>query len=91
MSKPQVIFLLKALVTAACLWWLTRYFDFEQVRAALAGIDVRLLVVAITMHFLSFVAGGVRLCCCCGNRMHVMQQVGKNPVGILFSGKNRGL
>ena len=59
-AKPLAIFLLKALVTAACLWWLTRYFDYEQLRDALAGIDVRLLMVAIALHFLSFVAGGVR-------------------------------
>ena len=59
-TKTVAIFLLKALVTAACLWWLARYFDFEQVRAALAGIDASLLVVAIALHFLSFLAGGVR-------------------------------
>lgn len=59
-TKTVAIFLLKALVTAACLWWLARYFEFEQVRAALAGIDMRLLVVAIVLHFLSFLAGGVR-------------------------------
>ena len=59
-TKNLVIFLLKAPVTAACLWWLARFFDFEQISAALAGIDVRLLVVAIALHFLSFVAGGVR-------------------------------
>jgi uncharacterized membrane protein YbhN (UPF0104 family) len=58
--KPLVIFLLKALVTAACLWWLSRYFDYEQVRAALSGIDARLLIFAIALHFLSFLAGGVR-------------------------------
>ena len=58
--KTLLIFLLKAFVTAACLWWLSRYFDFEQVRAALAGINARLLIVAIALHFLSFVAGGVR-------------------------------
>lgn len=59
-SKNISIFLLKALVTAACLWWLSRYFDLEQVRAALAGINPLLLIVAIALHFLSFVAGGVR-------------------------------
>ena len=59
-SKYPAIFLLKALVTAACLWWLSRYFDFEQIRAALTGIDTRLLMVSIALHFLSFVAGGVR-------------------------------
>jgi len=58
--KNIAIFLLKALVTVACLWWLSRYFDFAQVRAALAGINPLLLVVAIVLHFLSFVAGGVR-------------------------------
>jgi len=58
--KTRVIFLLKALVTVACLGWLARYFDFEQVRTALAGTDARLLVVAIALHFLSFLAGGVR-------------------------------
>ena len=52
--------MLKALVTAACLGWLSRYFDFEQIRAALAGIDASLLIIAIGLHFLSFVAGGVR-------------------------------
>jgi glycosyltransferase 2 family protein len=58
--KARVIFLLKALVTVACLGWLARYFDFEQVRTALAGADARLLVIAIALHFLSFLAGGVR-------------------------------
>jgi len=59
-SKSIAIFLLKALVTVACLWWLSRYFDFEQVRGALAGIHPLLLAVAIVLHFLSFVAGGIR-------------------------------
>jgi uncharacterized membrane protein YbhN (UPF0104 family) len=58
--KTIVIFLLKALVTAACLWWLARYFDFKQIRIALTGIDALLLSGAIALHFLSFVAGGVR-------------------------------
>ena len=58
--KHIAIFLLKALVTTACLWWLSRYFDLEQVRTVLAGINPLLLVVAIALHFLSFVAGGVR-------------------------------
>ena len=60
MRKTKALFLLKSLVTAACLWWLSRYFDFKQVRAALAGMDALLLMVAIGLHFLSFVAGGVR-------------------------------
>ena len=63
MSEPNrhiFIFLVKALITVACLWWLSRYFDFEQVRAALAGVNPLLLIVAITLHFLSFVLGGVR-------------------------------
>ena len=55
-----LVFLLKALVTAACLWWLSRYFDYEQVRTALGGTNPLLLVLAIMLHFLSFVAGGVR-------------------------------
>lgn len=58
--KNIVIFLLKTLVTVACLWWLARYFDFEQIRTALAGINPLLLVVAIALHFLSFVTGGIR-------------------------------
>jgi len=58
--KSIAIFLLKALVTAACLGWLARYFDYEQVRSALAGVDPVLLVIAIALHFLSFVAGGIR-------------------------------
>jgi len=58
--KAISIFLLKTLVTAACLWWLFRYFDYEQVRAELAAINPLLLIVAIALHFLSFVAGGVR-------------------------------
>lgn len=59
-KKALSIFLLKALVTAACLWWLARFFDFELMHAALAGIDARLLIAAIALHFLSFLAGGVR-------------------------------
>jgi len=59
-KKDIVIFLLKALVTAACLWWLSRYFDYEQIRTALAGINPLLLIIAIALHFLSFLAGGVR-------------------------------
>lgn len=59
-GKSISIFLLKALVTAACLWWLARYFDYEKVRTVLAGINPLLLAVAIALHFLSFVAGGVR-------------------------------
>jgi len=59
-KKSIAIFLLKALVTASCLWWLARYFDYEQVRIALAGINPFLLIAAIALHFLSFLAGGVR-------------------------------
>jgi len=59
-NKTSALFLLKASITAACLGWLSRYIDFEQLRSALGDIDVRLLIVAIALHFLSFVAGGVR-------------------------------
>ncbi|MGB5180289.1 MAG: lysylphosphatidylglycerol synthase transmembrane domain-containing protein [Gammaproteobacteria bacterium] len=59
-SKNIALFVLKALVTVACLWWLSRYFDYGQVRNTLAGINPLLLIVAIALHFLSFVAGGVR-------------------------------
>ncbi len=54
------IFLLKALVTAACLWWLSGYFHYEQVRGVLAGTNMLLLILAIMLHFISFVAGGIR-------------------------------
>jgi uncharacterized protein (TIRG00374 family) len=59
-SKGILVFLLKALVTAGCLWWLSSYFDYVQVRGALAGLSPLLLILAIILHFLSFVAGGVR-------------------------------
>ena len=59
-NRHIFIFLVKALITAVCLWWLSRYFDFEQVRTALVRINPLLLAVAIALHFLSFVAGGVR-------------------------------
>ena len=58
--KNIVIFLLKALVTMACLGWLARYFDYEQVRTAIASINPLLLIFAVALHFLSFVVGGVR-------------------------------
>ena len=59
-EKNIVLFVLKALVTAACLWWLSRYFNYEQVRSALAGINPALFITAIALHLLSFVAGCVR-------------------------------
>jgi uncharacterized membrane protein YbhN (UPF0104 family) len=59
-NRHIFIFLVKALITATCLWWLSRYFDFKQVHAALTGINPLLLIVAIALHFLSFVLGGVR-------------------------------
>ena len=59
-SKGVLVFLLKALVTAGCLWWLSGYFDYEQVRSALSGVNPLLLVTAVGLHFLSFLAGGVR-------------------------------
>ncbi len=59
-NRHIFIFLVKALITATCLWWLSRYFDFKQVYAALTGINPLLLIVAIALHFLSFVLGGVR-------------------------------
>ncbi len=59
-KRAIVIFLLKALVTLACLWWLSRYFDLQQMRDAFAGINPLLLVLAVVLHFLSFLAGGVR-------------------------------
>jgi uncharacterized membrane protein YbhN (UPF0104 family) len=58
--KAVVIFLLKVLVTLACLWWLSRFFDLEQMRDAFTGIDPLLLVLAVVLHFLSFLVGGVR-------------------------------
>ena len=54
------MFLLKTLVTLVCLWWLSRYFDYQQVRSALSGINPAMLIAAIVLHFLSFLAGGIR-------------------------------
>jgi len=56
----MAIFLLKALVTASCLWWLSRYFDYGELKDALGDIEIPLLMAAVALHFLSFVAGGVR-------------------------------
>ena len=58
--KHLAIFLAKALVTVACLWWLSRFFDYRELKQALGGVEIRLLVAAIVLHFMSFVAGGVR-------------------------------
>ena len=58
--RTIAIFLLKALVTVVCLWWLARYFDFVQVRNSLANISPLLVLFAIVLHLLSYLAGGVR-------------------------------
>ena len=58
--RTAVIFALKTLLTTACLWWLTRYFDFQQIRAVLAGVNPFLVLFAVVLHLLSFLAGGVR-------------------------------
>lgn len=61
-SKPKAIvfFLFKALITGVLLWWLSRYFDYQQVRESLRGIDPGLLVFAVLLHVLSYLAGAVR-------------------------------
>jgi uncharacterized membrane protein YbhN (UPF0104 family) len=61
-STPRTvaIFLLKALVTALCLWWLSHYLDFGQLRTALAGVNPWLMLFAVALHFLSYLAGGIR-------------------------------
>ena len=58
--RAVATFLLKVLVTVACLWWLARYFDFVQVRNSLANVNPLLVLFAIVLHLLSWLAGGVR-------------------------------
>jgi len=58
--KALVLLLLKALITGVLLWWLSRYFNYQQIRESLQEVDPDLILLAIGLHILSYMAGAVR-------------------------------
>ena len=61
-AKPKAIvyLLLKVLVTGVLLWWLSQYFNYQQIRESLRGVDPGLILLAVGLHILSYMVGGVR-------------------------------
>ena len=58
--KSIVLLLLKALITGILLWWLSQYFNYQQIRESLREVDPDLILLAVGLHILSYLAGGVR-------------------------------
>ena len=61
-AKPKAIvqLLLKVLVTGVLLWWLSRYFNYQQIRESLREVAPGLILLAVGLHILSYLLGGVR-------------------------------
>ena len=61
-TKPKAIvhLLLKVLVTGVLLWWLSRYFNYQQIRESLREVAPGLILLAVGLHILSYLLGGVR-------------------------------
>jgi uncharacterized membrane protein YbhN (UPF0104 family) len=58
--KAIVLLLLKALITGVLLWWLSQYFNYQQIRESLREVDPDLILLAVGLHILSYLVGGVR-------------------------------
>jgi len=59
-SKAIVYLLLKIIVTGVLLWWLSQYFNYQQIRESLREVDPGLILLAVGLHILSYMVGGVR-------------------------------
>ncbi|MCH7506684.1 MAG: flippase-like domain-containing protein [Proteobacteria bacterium] len=59
-SKAIVYLLLKIIVTGVLLWWLSQYFNYQQIRESLREVDPGLIALAVGLHILSYMVGGVR-------------------------------
>jgi hypothetical protein len=55
-----LLFAFKFLVTAACLWWLSRYVDLAAIRQSLKGFSLIVILVGVLLHVAAYVAGAVR-------------------------------
>jgi len=55
-----VLLVAKLLVTAACLWWLSRYVDLAAIKQSLSGFSVSVILVCVLLHVGSYIAGAVR-------------------------------
>ncbi|MEE4144751.1 MAG: lysylphosphatidylglycerol synthase transmembrane domain-containing protein [Halieaceae bacterium] len=58
--KGLVVFLLKLLVSGACLYWVLSTADMDALVSAAASIGVAVLLVAVLLHVVSYLAGGLR-------------------------------
>jgi hypothetical protein len=55
-----LLFCLKLLVTAGCLWWLSRYVDLKSIFVSLDDFSVPVILVGIVLHTASYLAGSLR-------------------------------
>ena len=59
-AKAIVYLLLKVLVTGVLLGWLSQYFNYQQIHESLREVDPGLILLAVGLHILSYMVGGVR-------------------------------
>jgi uncharacterized membrane protein YbhN (UPF0104 family) len=58
--RNTLLFVFKLLVTAACLWWLSRYVDLAAIGQSLAGFSPGILLAGVALHLACYLAGAVR-------------------------------
>ena len=58
--RNVLLFALKLLVTAACLWWLSRYVDLAAIKQSLSGFSLSIIFAGIVLHVGSYLAGAAR-------------------------------
>jgi len=59
-ARNILLFAIKLLVTAACLWWLSRYVDSGAIKKSLAGFSPSIILAGIVLHVGAYVAGALR-------------------------------
>ena len=55
-----LLLVFKFLVTAACLWWLSRYVNLPAIKESLAGLSPLVILAGVILHVISYLAGAVR-------------------------------
>jgi uncharacterized membrane protein YbhN (UPF0104 family) len=83
---PQLVF--KLLVTAAFLWWLSRYMDLAAIKHSLAGFSMLVILAGFVLHVSSYLAGAVRwwyLFCYLAGPVRFRQVLPSYFLGVFFN------
>jgi uncharacterized membrane protein YbhN (UPF0104 family) len=86
--RNTLLFAFKLLVTAGCLWWLSRYLDFAAIGQSLAEFSLGIILAGVALHLACYLVGAVRwwyLFCYLAGPVRFSQILQSYYLGVFFN------